>query len=116
MENEELFAGESALDAQQQARGERPAAAVTKNTPMRIHTEPLLAGDGDLEEEWPRDDGQSDETDGRPRWRRPHVSVIPLWCTVAETIYLIAIVADYVAVAIWPAFHAGLWRPCRPKN
>lgn len=75
MENEELFAGEPALDAQQRAQ-DMATSAATKNAPLHVHTEPLLAGDDENEEEYafPRDDESSDEVDNRPRWRRPHVS------------------------------------------
>ncbi|KAJ5388594.1 hypothetical protein N7509_011135 [Penicillium cosmopolitanum] len=71
MENEELFAGEPAVDARQHARRTH---AVTKNAPLHVHTEPLLAGDDDSQDgEWPRDDDQSSEIDARPRWRRAHI-------------------------------------------
>lgn len=75
MENEELFAGEPALDAQQHARDDSRTAAASKNTttPLHVHTEPLLAGD-DLDEEPPRYAELPRDTDIRPRWRRPHVS------------------------------------------
>ncbi|KAJ5596966.1 hypothetical protein N7450_003424 [Penicillium hetheringtonii] len=74
MENEELFAGEPALDAQQRAQG-TTSSAVTKNTPLHVHTEPLLAGDDEYyaDNAFPRDDEHSDEVEIRPRWRRPHI-------------------------------------------
>lgn len=77
MENEALFVGEPALDAQQHnTRDARRAAAAPKTTPLQIHTEPLLAGD-DFDEEPPgyedHEENASD-IDTRPRWRRPHVS------------------------------------------
>lgn len=115
MENEELFAGEPAIDAQQLARGEQRTVGVTKNTPLQVHTEPLLADD-DLDEERPLHDEQPNEVDSRPRWRRPHVSddgLIDRWEPRPRTFNLIAI-ADLVAVAIWPAFYARVWWPRCP--
>lgn len=74
MENEELFAGEPALDTQQQSTGAaRRTAAVLKDTPLRIHSEPLLAGD-DFNDEPPDYEGHPHDIDTRPHWRRPHVS------------------------------------------
>lgn len=74
MENEELFAGEPAVDAQQRAQRTH---ALTKNAPLHVHTEPLLAADEDDDSrdgQWLRDDDQSSEIETRPRWRRAHVS------------------------------------------
>lgn len=79
MENEALFAGEPALDAQQlNTRDARRAAAAgaaaaPKDAPLQIHTEPLLAGE-DSADEWPHYQDRFGDTDTRPRWRRPHVS------------------------------------------
>lgn len=74
MENEELFAGEPGLDAQQQnTRDIRRTAAALKDTPLRVHTEPLLAVD-DFDDEAPHYQEQPHDIDTRPRWRRPHVS------------------------------------------
>lgn len=73
MENEELFAGEPAFDTQQLMQDPRHAAIVSKNTPLRVHTEPLLA-DGDSDDEWPQYTPPVRDADSRPRWRRPHVS------------------------------------------
>ncbi|KAJ5177125.1 uncharacterized protein N7482_003002 [Penicillium canariense] len=71
MENEELFAGESALDAQQQ--GGRTATA-SKHTPLLVLTEPLLAGDDIDDDEWPRrHEVRIHDIDDRPQWRRPHI-------------------------------------------
>lgn len=73
MENEELFAGEPAVDIQQQnAADSRRAAAALKDAPLQIHTEPLLAGD-DSDNESPQYE-HPPVIDTRPRWRRPHVS------------------------------------------
>lgn len=71
MENEEFFAGEPSLDAQQ-ARNSRRTAEGPKQTPLQVHAEPLLAGD-DFDDEPPHyvDDLRDNET--RPRWRRPNV-------------------------------------------
>lgn len=71
MENEELFAGEPALDAQQQATDAQRSAAASKQTPFQIHTEPLLADDDDWQQQYEERIYIIDE---RPRWRRPHVS------------------------------------------
>ncbi|KAJ5182587.1 hypothetical protein N7492_000203 [Penicillium capsulatum] len=71
MENEELFAGEPALDAQQQALG-RHTAAVTKDTPLRIHSEPLLLTE-DSHEDWLHRTQSVRDADDRPRWRQPHI-------------------------------------------
>ncbi|OKP09261.1 hypothetical protein PENSUB_5347 [Penicillium subrubescens] len=74
MENEELFAGEPALDAQQEATGAQRSAAASKQAPLQIHTEPLLADDDD----WQQDQQHEEHIrtiDERPRWRQPHVSV-----------------------------------------
>jgi hypothetical protein len=71
MENEELFAGEPALDARQQAADAHRAAAASTQTPLQIHTEPLLAED----DEWHQQhEERVPSIDDRPRWRRPHVS------------------------------------------
>lgn len=75
MENEELFAGEPALDAQQEATDAHGSAAASpsKQTPLQIHAEPLLADDDD----WQRPQQYEERVrsiDGRPRWRQPHVS------------------------------------------
>lgn len=72
MENEELFAGEPALDVQQQNTDSRRAAAALKDAPLQIHTEPLLAGD-DSDNEAPQYE-LPHVIDARPRWRRPNVS------------------------------------------
>lgn len=76
MENEELFAGEPAVDAQQRAR---LSSASGKSGPLRVHTEPLLVDDDhdDYHDDNGEDDyqgEQSSEGDTRPRWRRAHVS------------------------------------------
>lgn len=73
MENEELFAGEPALDAQQQVLNARRRAVVTKDTPLRIHTEPLLVSE-DSHDDWLHRTQLMRDKDDRPRWRRPHVS------------------------------------------
>ena len=73
MENEELFAGEPALDAQQQVLDGRHTAVVTKNTPLRVHDEPLLDSE-DSEDDWLQRTQLPRDLDNRPRWRRPHVS------------------------------------------
>lgn len=73
MENEELFAGEPALDAQL-ADAQRPAAA-SKQAPLQIHTEPLLADDDDWQQHRQQQHEERVRTiHGRPRWRQPHVS------------------------------------------
>ncbi|KAJ5461850.1 uncharacterized protein N7458_003402 [Penicillium daleae] len=70
MENEELFAGEPALDARQQAADAHRAAAASTQTPLQIHTEPLLAED----DEWyQQHEERVPSIDDRPRWRRPHI-------------------------------------------
>jgi hypothetical protein len=72
MENEELFAGESALDAQQHAKNTRRTADALKHAPLQVHTEPLLADEFD--DEPPHYEEDSRDIDTGPRWRRPHVS------------------------------------------
>lgn len=72
MENEELFAGDPALDVQQHARDSRRAPAAPKDAPLQVHTEPLLADDG-VDDEPPYYE-HPHVIDTRPRWRRPHVS------------------------------------------
>jgi hypothetical protein len=71
MENEEFFAGEPSLDAQQ-ARNTRRTAGGAKQTPLQIHAEPLLAGD-DFDDEPPHYVDDLRDIDTRPRWRRPNV-------------------------------------------
>lgn len=73
MENEELFAGEPALDAQQHVLNARHTAVVTKDTPLRIHSEPLLVSE-DSHDDWLHRTEPIRRKDDRPRWRRPHVS------------------------------------------
>lgn len=73
MENEELFAGESALDAQQQARNTRLTADAPKQPTLQVHSEPLLAGD-DFDDETPHYEEDERDIETRPRWRRPAVS------------------------------------------
>ncbi|KAJ5664976.1 uncharacterized protein N7477_007424 [Penicillium maclennaniae] len=72
MENEELFAGEPALDAQQQARNIRRTVNKPKQTPLQVHAEPLLAGD-DFDDEPPHYEEGPRDIDTRPRWRRPSI-------------------------------------------
>jgi hypothetical protein len=72
MENEELFAGEPALDARQEATTAQRSVAASKQTPLQIHTEPLLADDDDWQEQQPEE--RVLRIDERPRWRQPHVS------------------------------------------
>ncbi|KAJ5191821.1 uncharacterized protein N7498_010806 [Penicillium cinerascens] len=72
MENEELFAGESALDAQQQARNIRLTADAPKQPTLQVHSEPLLAGD-DVDDETPPYEEDERDIDTRPRWRRPSI-------------------------------------------
>jgi hypothetical protein len=74
MENEELFAGEPALDAQQQASDAQRAATAAKRNPLQIHAEPLLADDAGLDQQPYAEPVPS--IDERPRWRRPHVSAL----------------------------------------
>lgn len=70
MENEELFAGEAALDAQQQlVRNSRH----TTETSLQVHDEPLLADDSD--EEWTQTVQHDRDIDTRPSWRKASVSV-----------------------------------------
>ena len=68
MENEELFAGEPAMEAQQLARDGYRTSDVT---PLRVHHEPLLPS-AESDGEW-TGVRPSDDTDSRPRWRRAHV-------------------------------------------
>ncbi|KAJ5573514.1 uncharacterized protein N7459_007941 [Penicillium hispanicum] len=72
MENEELFAGEAALDAQQQALDSGRTADAITDAPLRIHSEPLLAS-VDSDDEWPQQSERLLDTDKRPRWRRPNI-------------------------------------------
>ncbi|KAJ5134753.1 uncharacterized protein N7443_003626 [Penicillium atrosanguineum] len=72
MENEELFVGESALDAQQQARNIRRTADGSKQTPLQVHAEPLLAGD-DFDDGPPHYEEDPRDIEARPRWRRPSI-------------------------------------------
>ncbi|KAJ5688958.1 hypothetical protein N7462_003350 [Penicillium macrosclerotiorum] len=73
MENEELFAGEPALDAQQQALSSRRIAAASKAPPLQIHSEPLLANDSETDSWQLQDERRPDDFDDRSRWRRPHI-------------------------------------------
>lgn len=74
MENEELFAGEPALDAQQQASDAQRAATAAERNPLQIHAEPLLVDDDGLDRQSYEEAVRS--IDARPRWRRPHVSAL----------------------------------------
>ncbi|OOQ89111.1 putative MFS transporter [Penicillium brasilianum] len=71
MENEELFAGEPALDAQQQAADNYRPAGASRQDPLQIHTEPLLAGDDEWQQQ--QHEERVSSIDERPRWRRPHI-------------------------------------------
>lgn len=71
MENEELFAGEAALDAQQQLV--RNSRHTETTTALHVHHEPLLADDSDPE--WTQDVHHAQDTDTRPAWRKPTVSI-----------------------------------------
>jgi len=74
MENEELFAGETALDVQQATESlVRETRRTADGTILNVHHEPLLANN-DVDDEWPEDVQQLREADTRPRWRRPSVS------------------------------------------
>jgi hypothetical protein len=76
MENEELFAGESALDVQQATESlVQETHCTADGTVLNVHHEPLLvSNEGD--DEWPEEVPQLRDTDPdtRPRWRRPSVS------------------------------------------
>ncbi|KAJ6110691.1 hypothetical protein N7486_002926 [Penicillium sp. IBT 16267x] len=73
MENEELFAGESALDVQQVTENLiQETRRTADGTVLRVHHEPLLANN-DADEEWPEDVRQLRDTDTRSRWRRPSI-------------------------------------------
>lgn len=74
MENEELFAGEPALDAQQQASDAQRAPTAAKRNPLPIQAEPLLGDDDGLDQQPYEEPVRS--IDERPRWRRPHVSAL----------------------------------------
>lgn len=73
MENEELFAGEPALDAHEEATSAQRSAAASKQAPLQIHAEPLLADDDDWQQQH-RHEERVRSIDERPRWRQPHVS------------------------------------------
>lgn len=74
MENEELFAGEPALDAQQTTENlVQETRRTADGTTLSVHHEPLLANN-DVDDEWPEDVQQLRDADTRPRWRRPSVS------------------------------------------
>ena len=72
MENEELFAGETALDSQQQALSSGRTADVTTRDPLHVHSEPILANVNSVAE-WSRERRDPFDADKRPRWRRPTV-------------------------------------------
>ncbi|KAJ5992266.1 hypothetical protein N7451_007990 [Penicillium sp. IBT 35674x] len=73
MENEELFAGESALDVQQATENlVRETRRTADGTILSVHHEPLLVNN-DVDDEWPEDVQQLRDADTRPQWRRPSI-------------------------------------------
>ncbi|KAF7713027.1 Uncharacterized protein PECH_003826 [Penicillium ucsense] len=70
MENEAVFAGEPALDVQQQVAESRPDSAASKSKTLQIQAQPLLGDD----EEWRREQAARREyAEEGPRWRRPNI-------------------------------------------
>ncbi|KAJ5524241.1 hypothetical protein N7513_009360 [Penicillium frequentans] len=73
MENEELFAGESALDVQHATENlVQETRRTADGTILSVHHEPLLVNN-DVDDEWPEDVQQLRDADTRPQWRRPSI-------------------------------------------
>ncbi|KAJ5947869.1 hypothetical protein N7466_000884 [Penicillium verhagenii] len=73
MENEELFAGESARDVQQATENlVQESRRTAEGTILHVHNEPLLVNN-DSDDEWPEEVQQLRDIDTRPRWRRPSI-------------------------------------------